>query len=187
MVPKLPLPRLTSALRPRRTTSPRPITTATPSPLIVEQLSRPSWSVHSLRHGPEAATPEPISPETLHKLLGHSSLPKPKTEEEGSTMIATLHSQLRFVRAVQSVDTTDVKPLDSIRDETIDGISERTVRLADVKAALEGEVPVGHHRRPTRVKDDAPAKEDDWDPLALAPKKAGKYFVVDASKKKKVS
>ncbi|RCI16301.1 hypothetical protein L249_2399 [Ophiocordyceps polyrhachis-furcata BCC 54312] len=190
MVPKLPLPQLTPALRSRRPRHPRlSSTTSTPSRQIASALSTPSWSVHSLRRGPEPAATnlESISPDTLRSLLGLSSLPAAKSDREASTMIATVQSQLRFVRAVQSVDTTGVRPLDSIRDETEDAISESTVTLADMKPTLDKEVPVGHHRRPTRVKDVASSKEEDWDPLAMAPKKEGKYFVVDASNKKEGS
>lgn len=98
-------------------------------------------------------------------------------------MIATLQSQLRFVRAVQSVDTTGVDPLCGIRDETVAGVEEIRVTLEDIRCFLDEEVPVGYHKRPTRKrnKDCSEAKKD-WDPLATAPKKAGKYFVVDCGK-----
>ncbi|PHH77893.1 hypothetical protein CDD80_96 [Ophiocordyceps camponoti-rufipedis] len=152
-------------------------------------LSSPSWSVYSLR------TPEPTTEQAslpaiesfssvhLRHLLRLAALPPPRSEAEERAMIATLQSQLRFVRAVQSVDTAGVDPLCSIRDETVAGVEESTVTLEDVRRFLGEEVPVGHHKRPTRKrsKDCSEAKKG-WDPLATAPKKAGKYFVVDCGK-----
>ncbi|RDA90726.1 hypothetical protein CP533_4049 [Ophiocordyceps camponoti-saundersi (nom. inval.)] len=182
MVPQIRLRWHMSAPRSRH--HPRFVTTTTP---ISQLLSSPTWSVRSLR-GPEPASEtESISPERLRQLLRHASLPPPKSEQEESTMIATLQSQLRFVRAVQSVDTTGVDPLRSIRDETEVANSETTVKLSDLQPALAKEVPVGHHKRPTRVRDESPPQIKDWDPLATASKKAGRYFVVDAGKKKKAS
>lgn len=65
-------------------------------------------------------------------------------------MLATLSSQLRFVRAIQSVDTSGVAPLRVIRDETALGLREQTIGLAELRDALESEVVVGHARRPRR-------------------------------------
>ena len=98
--------------------------------------------------------------------------------------MSTLHSQLRFVRAVQRVDTTGVEPLRAIRDETEEGTAEQTVRLADVEGALRRERLVGHRRRPRRVRDDDDNDDNDneverWDALATASTTAGRYFVVE--------
>lgn len=65
-------------------------------------------------------------------------------------MLATLSSQLGFVRAIQSVDTDGVAPLRVIRDETALGLREQTIGLAELRDALESEVVVGHAKRPRR-------------------------------------
>ncbi|KAK3321162.1 hypothetical protein B0T19DRAFT_444940 [Cercophora scortea] len=103
-------------------------------------------------------------------------------------MLATLHSQLHFVRDIQSVDTSGLEPLRSIRDETDAGISEATIGLDhdQVREALDNEDVFGHCRRPRRrktVKVDAREAED-WDVLGTASQTAGggKYFVVRSGK-----
>jgi Asp-tRNA(Asn)/Glu-tRNA(Gln) amidotransferase C subunit len=104
--------------------------------------------------------------------------------EEEQDMTKTLESQLHFVRAIQNVDTTGVKPLQSIRDETEAGVKESTVSLASLKLELDKEEVVGHSRR-IRRRRDAPAplpEERDWDPVALASKKIGRYIVVETGK-----
>lgn len=67
-------------------------------------------------------------------------------------MLATLESQLGFVRAVRGVDTRGVAPLRAIRDETGAGQrQEQAVGMAALREALEGgEDVVGHARRPRR-------------------------------------
>ncbi len=98
-------------------------------------------------------------------------------------MIATLQSQLHFVRAIQRVDTTGVEPLQAIRDETKEGREEATVSLKDLKDILAKETLVGHYKRPRRVKAWVEAEAEQWDALSTASRKAGKYFVVEAGKK----
>ena len=99
-------------------------------------------------------------------------------------MIATLQSQLHFVRAIQRVDTTGVEPLRAIRDETRDGLAEATIGLDTdaVRAALGAEEFLGHCRRPRRRRDvpaGADTKEaEDWDALGTASQTVGRYFVV---------
>ena len=67
-------------------------------------------------------------------------------------MLATLESQLGFVRAVRGVDTRGVAPLRATRDETGAGQrQEQAVGVAALREALEGgEDVVGHARRPRR-------------------------------------
>lgn len=99
-------------------------------------------------------------------------------------MIQTLQSQLHFVRAIQQVDTTGIEPLRSIRDETAAGLEEETIGLAQLKEALEAEEVRGHCRRPRRKQDvlvDTTGVED-WDALATASERAGRYFVVRSAK-----
>lgn len=100
-------------------------------------------------------------------------------------MIKTLESQLHFVRAIQSVDTTGVRPLQSIRDETAEAEKENEITVESLKDAFAKEeiVPgkTRRIRRRTDVQIDTKGVED-WDALAQAPKKIGRYFVVDTGK-----
>lgn len=98
-------------------------------------------------------------------------------------MITTLQSQLRFVRAVQDVDTKGVEPLRAIRDETDDAVKENTVGLDDLRDALAKETLVGHYQRPRRVKEKVDSEAEKWDALGTASRKAGRYFVVQSGKK----
>ncbi|KAI1151738.1 hypothetical protein F4825DRAFT_347438 [Nemania diffusa] len=192
-----------SLTRPSRTPPPDPPNT--PSPDLTSLLSRPTWSVRSLLP-PSAAPSHPttITPKTLHHLLRLSALPLPQTPDEESQMLATLSSQLHFVRAIQGVDTAGVAPLRAIRDETALGLREQTLGLAELKDVLELEDVVGHARRPRRrrtqtqtpprtleqqssprVKGGGGEKqkqvpnEEDWDVLGNASETArGRYFVV---------
>lgn len=179
---------------------------------VHDMLARPTWSVASLLDGHPAASPSspsspspgpatpsdaaatpsdaadaPITPAQLHHLLRLAALPLPASEQEEAGMLATLDSQLRFVRAVQGVDTRGVEPLCAIRDETAQGLRERTVGLADLRHAIDAEVRVGHYGRPRRPAgaSPAPAHPDaqEWNVLSTAPRKAGKYLVVESAPK----
>lgn len=104
-------------------------------------------------------------------------------------MIKTLQSQLQFVRAVQSVNTEGVEPLTAIRDETAQGLVENTVTLGTLHPALAKETLVGHHKRPKRARDqqreaskEGRVREERWDVLGTASRKAGKFFVVQSKK-----
>lgn len=101
-------------------------------------------------------------------------------------MIADLQSQLKFVQAIQSVDTTGVEPLQSIRDETKRAEKESEITLATLQAEFEKEEVVGMRGRIRRKKNvpNPESKEGvkDWDPLEQASKKVGRFFVVDAAK-----
>ncbi|KAI1169495.1 hypothetical protein F4777DRAFT_572950 [Nemania sp. FL0916] len=128
-------------------------------PDLASLLSQPTWSVRSLlppstpspTPTSTASEPEAITPKTLHHLLRLSALPLPKTSEEETQMLATLSSQLHFVRAIQRVDTLGVAPLRVIRDETAAGVrEEQTIGLAELRDALAAEDVVGHARRPRR-------------------------------------
>ncbi|KID75937.1 uncharacterized protein G6M90_00g050090 [Metarhizium brunneum] len=162
-------------------------TSCKPSP--AEMLSKPTWSVRSLRHPPPtttAAAPaatEKITSSQLHHLLRLAALPLPQTPSEENTMISTLQDQLHFVRAVQRVDTTGVEPLRAIQDETEEARRENTITLADMQGLLDAEEHVGHYQRPrrvrTRIEDESSEK---WDVIGTAGRKAGKYFVVESQK-----
>ncbi|MCJ1243985.1 hypothetical protein MMC30_001182 [Trapelia coarctata] len=155
---------------------------------IEELLATPSWSVKSLldtHKKPESDAS--ITQKQLHHLLRLSALPLPKSPEEEEEMIKTLESQLHFVQAIQGVDTTGVEPLRSIRDETEEAKKENAVTLESMKEELSKEEVVGHSRR-IRRKKSATVEMDEasnWDPLALASKRIGRYIVVDTGKSDK--
>ena len=148
-------------------------------------LEKPTWSVKSLAEphkNTETATK--ITQKQLHHLLRLSALQLPKDAGEEAQMIQTLESQLHFVQAIQTVDTTGIEPLQSIRDETEEAENENLITLETLRPDLEKEEVVGHSRRIRRKKDlpvDTKGNED-WDPLARAPKTLGRYIVVEARK-----
>ena len=164
-------------------------TTSAPlrSDQIAEMLANPSWSVKSLSTTSDESEPGAIiSQKQLHHLLRLSALPLPTTAEEEAGMIKTLESQLHFVRAIQSIDTTGIEPLQGIRDETKEAIKENTVTLESLRADLEKEEVVGYSKRIRRKKNLEPLWEEanEWDPLALASKKIGRYIVVETGKRR---
>lgn len=99
-------------------------------------------------------------------------------------MISDLQSQLRFVRAIQEVDTEGVEPLVALRDETEAGEKEGTIGLAEMSGELEKEEVVGMRGRIVRRRGAEVKKKEggDLDLLAQAPRKLGRYVVVDTAK-----
>ncbi|KAI7164147.1 hypothetical protein KC349_g932 [Hortaea werneckii] len=151
---------------------------------VAELLSKPSWSVASLlpSRSETFSAPE-ISSNQLHHLLRLSALPPPKTPEEEQSMLSTLSSQLHFVKDIQAVDTIGVEPLRSLRDETAHGEAQAELGVEALKEALEKENVRGkYHKRIRRNRDAADRKTRDWDPLATAHKKVGRFFVVEGEK-----
>ncbi|KAI9804734.1 MAG: hypothetical protein M1825_001102 [Sarcosagium campestre] len=148
---------------------------------IAKILSTPSWSVRSLlpdQDGPRA--PREVSSKELRHLLRLSALPPPSSPEAEEKMLDTLTSQLHFVKEIQTIDTTDVEPLGSLRDETAQAAREEAITLDSVRDALETEELVGPFKRPRRRKD-LPVETngaEDWDPLTLPKKKSGRFFIV---------
>ena len=150
-------------------------------------LANPSWSVKSLSATPNESKPgATITQKQLHHLLRLSALPLPTTAEEEADMIKTLESQLHFVQAIQSIDTTGIEPLQGIRDETKEAVAENTITLESLRADLEKEEVVGCSKRIRRKKSPEPLSEEanEWDPLALASKKIGRYIVVETGKRR---
>ncbi|KAK6080451.1 DUF726 domain protein [Seiridium cupressi] len=155
-----------------------------------EILAQPTWSVRSLLppsspKGTPSATleqDEEITPSTLRHLLRLSALPPPSSPEEESQLLNTLRSQLHFVRNIQSIDTTGVEPLVSIRDETSQGVQEQTIGLDALQEALGRENVIGHNKRPRRRREEGKKEQikgvEDWDVLKGASEKVGRYFVV---------
>lgn len=156
---------------------------------IEKLLAEPSWSVKSLRADSDVPLPHPnISQTQLHHLLRLSALPLPRSDEEEAEMMTDLKSQLRFVQAVQKVDTEGVEPLQSIRDETRQGERESMITVESLKAEFDKEVIVGKRGRIVRTKvvpqvnEECRGGSQDWDVLAQASKKLGRYFVVETDK-----
>ncbi|KAF3766011.1 hypothetical protein M406DRAFT_243751, partial [Cryphonectria parasitica EP155] len=145
-------------------------------------FDRPTWSVASLLPTQQPSPQEgPITPQTLHHLLRLSSLPPPSSPQEESSMLQTLHTQLHFVRDVQSVDTTGIAPLRSIRDETSAGISEATVTLDSLREVLGRENVVGHRRRPRRDREAEKVQSDEEILVEAATRRRRErgYYLVD--------
>lgn len=101
-------------------------------------------------------------------------------------MLHTLHTQLHFVRDIQSVDTTGTSPLRAIRDETSAGVLETTVTLEKVQAILERETKFGHRRRPRRSRDGERerSEEEMLVEAATAPRREKGYYLVESGKAK---
>lgn len=93
-------------------------------------------------------------------------------------------AQLHFVGEIQRVNTTGVKPLRAIRDETKAAQQEQTIGLDTLEEALAKEKVIGKwHRRIQRDTTPVNAKEvEDWNVLGSAEKRVGRYFVVESER-----
>lgn len=98
-------------------------------------------------------------------------------------MLETLESQIHFVKEMQSVDTTDVEPLCSIRDETLAAYKETSIGLDRLKDALAKERVSGRRKRIQRIEEEKTQRVEEsiWDGDALksASRTKGPYFVVE--------
>lgn len=151
-----------------------PVNQLGPMDSINALLAKPTWSVRSLlppqrshdqpekaasadtpRPLPSSAADDEITPSKLHHLLRLSALPLPSTPEEESRLLNDLRAQVHFVKHLQSLDTSDVQPLVSIRDETNAARKEQTIGLQDLAPWLDREEKVGKNgtvrRRRTNV------------------------------------
>ncbi|KAF3480506.1 uncharacterized protein GIQ15_05853 [Arthroderma uncinatum] len=163
----------------------RPVCYSTAAPTDVSALlSKPTWSVKSLLPVSQQDRDASITPKQLRHLLRLAALPQPSTQVEEEDMLKTLASQIHFVKEIQQVDTTNVSPLRSIRDETGDAQKENTIDLALLKSALEREEFVGRAKRIRRKHAEKLDKPDgdtwDGDALKAASKTMGRYFVVQS-------
>ena len=150
---------------------------------VDELLSKPSWSVSSLLPKDNATDALELSSKQLRHLLKLSALPPPKDDSEEANMLKTLSSQLHFVKEIQKVDTTDVEPLQSLRDETAEGEQNAELGLEALKEALAAEDVRGKfHPRIRRRRDRVEVSKDEWNVLGTAGKKTGRYFVVEGGK-----
>lgn len=153
-------------------------------------LANPTWSVSSLLPPVASSSHDSaISAKQLHHLLRLSALPPPANPAQETSMLSTLSQQLHFVRSIQSVDTTGVEPLRSLRDETAQGEREAEVGLSEMKEALAGESVRGRwHRRIRRGREGREKvgggePEDGWEVLGQTGRRTGRYFVVEGGKK----
>ncbi|KAK2839192.1 hypothetical protein FQN49_006383 [Arthroderma sp. PD_2] len=163
----------------------RPAYYSTTAPTDVSALlSKPTWSVKSLLPVSQQEQEASITPKQLRHLLRLAALPQPSSPAEEEDMLKTLASQIHFVQEIQQVDTTNVAPLRSIRDETGDAQKENTIDLALLKSALEREEFVGRAKRIRRKQAEKLDKPDgdawDGDALKAANKTMGRYFVVQS-------
>lgn len=99
-------------------------------------------------------------------------------------MLDTLSAQLHFVGEIQQVDTTGVKPLRAVRDETPAAEEEQAITLETLKDAFAKEEVIGkHYKRIQRKTTPVNANDvEDWDILGSAQRKVGKYFVVESQR-----
>lgn len=152
---------------------------------IAAMLAQPSWSVGSLLEPSNDPLQEvSITQKQLHHLLRLSALPLPESESEEVRMIKDLQSQLHFVKAIQKVNTDGVEPLQSIRDETKRAERENMITVQSLKDEFDKEVIIGRRGRIVKAENSPCDTEGvvDWDPLSQAPKKLGRYFVVETNK-----
>lgn len=132
-------------------------TTKTPQDPLHQVFAYPTWSIRSsllptTQAQTQAEEPDPeITPQTLAHHLRLAALPPPASPREEARLLATLRTQLRFVRAVQAVtEAAAVEPLRAIRDETAAGAAEATVGLDALRGALGRETRFGFRGRPRR-------------------------------------
>ncbi|EEP81563.1 predicted protein [Uncinocarpus reesii 1704] len=155
---------------------------------ISSLLATPTWSIKTLLPDiTDPSTTQPISRAQLLHLLRLSALPPPSSAQEESSMLKTLSAQIHFVKQIQQVDTTDVTPLRSLRDETDRAYQERTINISTLKSSLEREEFVGRNRRIFRTRaekekrPDGESWEEDGALLKSGEVVMGKYFVVRSS------
>ncbi|KAI4114778.1 MAG: hypothetical protein LQ345_004506 [Seirophora villosa] len=153
--------------------------------------SKPTWSLLDLISQSPQDVPSPpvVTSYELHHLLRLSALPLPKSSNEEQKMLRDLQSQLHFVRAIQNVDIPDdVEPLQSIRDETEAAMKEEEYTVETLAEEFTKEEVVGKRgriRRKTtdlKIPGEEEVREENWDPLKLAPRTVGRYVAVDTAK-----
>lgn len=100
-------------------------------------------------------------------------------------MLQTLSSQLHFVKEIQSVETTGVEPLRSLRDETPEAQDESAITPESFKHLFENEEVRGMSGRIRRKKGPPSGinEVEDWDIMGQASRKVGRYLVVESSKR----
>lgn len=83
------------------------------------------------------------------------------------------------------MDTTNITPLQSLRDETSTGRKEQEIGLEELENAFETEDVKGKYYKRIRRRQEEAAEGESaktWDVTGAAKKKVGRYFVVDGGK-----
>lgn len=176
-----------AALCQNRRNTTRPNSTKAQKVDVEALLKTPSWSVRETLFSDELSDDTAlISKEQLHHILRLSALPVPESSEVEGKMIGDLKAHLRFVQAIQKVNTDGVEPLQVIRDETQEARTLNTITMDALKEEFEKEEVVGSRgrirKKPTRREPETDAKTEAWNPLSHASKTQGPHFVVDTAK-----
>jgi aspartyl/glutamyl-tRNA(Asn/Gln) amidotransferase C subunit len=146
-------------------------------------LSKPTWSVKALQErDSDSHSLENITQKQLHHLLRLSALPLPESPEQETKMIETLQAQLHFVQAIQKVNTTGIEPLSALRDETENARRENEFTIESLREEFEKEEVVGFAKRIKRKDTSQTIVGETVDALKSAPKKLGRYIVVNTKK-----
>ncbi|KAI5306531.1 TIM23 complex component [Ascosphaera pollenicola] len=171
------------------TTAQKRYASTAPTASLDSLLAKPTWSIKSLLSLANTQGENTVSREKLHHLLRLSALPLPSSAAEEEKLLRDLESQIRFVKEMQSVDTSDasITPLRAIRDETASAAKENEIGLSgEITQALSRENYVGRARRIERSRPERNPLPDGktWDGNALryANKTAGRFFVVQGSR-----
>jgi hypothetical protein len=97
----------------------------------------------------------PITDSTLTHLLRLCALPPPSSPTARASLLHSLRTQVRFVRHLQSVDTSHTTPLVSLRDETPTAQTEQTITLSTLQPWLDAEEAQGRNgtvrRKPANI------------------------------------
>ncbi|KAI9707866.1 MAG: hypothetical protein M1820_004472 [Bogoriella megaspora] len=153
---------------------------------IERLLSKPTWSVKSLLPcGDQDQAIDSVSSNQLRHLLRLSALPPPSTQEEEAKMLKTLNTQLRFVREIQKVNTSNVAPLPSLRDETAEAQKDAEIGMEELEEAFSNEQVIGKHYKRIRRNVDRPVdtkSSEEWEVLGHTDRKVGNFFVVENTK-----
>lgn len=149
-------------------------------------LSEPSWSVKSLlpRKSEDEST-RTVSREQLHHLMRLSALNLPQNEVEEDHILQGLDAHLNFVKDIQSVDTSDVKPLRNFHNESQATEHNREITIDSLREALENEELIGKHQSRIRKKLSTDKITNDAEALDVSKWPGisdGGFFVLDVVK-----
>ncbi|KAB8346109.1 hypothetical protein FH972_023157 [Carpinus fangiana] len=127
-----------------------------------------------------------ITTTQLHHLLRLSALSPPETQQQEAQMLHDLRAQLHFVKEVQEVNTTGIRPLRRIYDESSEAESEAELNMKSLKDAIAQEQRIGkHHKRIKRRwhSTSVVGELETWDVLGQAPRKIGRFFAVESAER----
>ncbi|KAI4743650.1 hypothetical protein E4T50_05966 [Aureobasidium sp. EXF-12298] len=90
-------------------------------------------------------------------------------------MLSSLHSHLHFVAEIRKVNTTNITPLQSLRDETSAGKKEQEIGLEELEDAFKSEDIKGKYYKRIRRRQEEAAEGESartWDVMGAARKKS---------------